>query len=221
MTQTQTQNPWHNLPSEPPYILSDDLACIESHRHFTNLRLDMMPGQFIGGLDNAEVVFLLLNPGFNEGDITIDLQIPGFADDIRHNHTDPHASPFYVFNEGYQHTEIYKWWARILNPLVKAGVGISTLRTKIMTIEYFPYHSVSYKNLPIVPSQHIAFDLVNEAIGQGKIIIVMRSKDLWYDAVPELKNYTNKMFIKNRRQPYISPNNLSEKNFNTLLSKLQ
>jgi hypothetical protein len=220
MTKNTEPNPWLNLPATAPYVLPEDFAKIGHHRNYSNLRLDMMPGQFIGGLNNTEVVFLLLNPGFNESDITTDLQLPGFADEIRLNHTEPYGSPFYVFNKGYEHTEIHKWWARILNPLVEAGVSISTLRTKVMTIEYFPYHSVSYKKLPIVPSQQYAFDLVGEAINRGKVIVIMRSKDLWYEAVPALKDYENKMFIKNRRQPYVSPNNLGEENFNALLSKL-
>jgi hypothetical protein len=220
MTNTIQESPWHHLPIEPSYILPEDLAVIAHHRNYSNLRLDMMPGQFIGGLDNAEVVFLLLNPGFNEGDITTDLQLPGFADDIHGNHTDPYGSAFYVFNKGYEHTEIYKWWTRILNPLVEVGVDIPTLRTKVMTIEYFPYHSVSYKNLPLVPSQQVAFDLVNEAIERGKIIVIMRSKDLWYGAIPALEDYENKMIIKNPRAPYVSPNNLGETNFNIIMNRI-
>lgn len=218
MTNTKSNNPWQNL--KPLYVLPEDFAVIVHHRNYSNLRLDMMPGQFIGGLDNAEVVFLLLNPGFNEGDITSDLHLSSFANDIHLNHTDPYGSPFYVFNEGYEHTEIYKWWARILKVLIDAGVSIPTLRTKVMTIEYFPYHSVNYKNLPIVPSQQLAFDLVNEAMEREKTIVVMRSKDLWYGAIPGLESYENKMIIKNPRAPYISPKNLGEVNFNELVSRL-
>ena len=218
MTNTPFINPWRKL--KPLYVLPEDFAAIAHHRNYSNLRLDMLPGQFIGGLNNAEVILLLLNPGFNEGDITNDLQIPGYAKDIQLNHTDPYGSPFYPFNEGYEHTEIYKWWARILNPLVDAGADLSILRTKVMTVEYFPYHSVTYKQLPFVPSQQLAFDLVSEAIKRGKIIIVMRSSDLWYDAVPGLENYEHKMMIKNRRQPYVSANNLGEANFEIIKNRI-
>lgn len=220
MTHVQT-NPWHLLPSKSPYVLTDDFAAIAHHRNYSNLRLDALPGQVIGGLNNAEVVFLLLNPGFDDKDITIDLTLPHYVEANRRNHIDPFSSPFYYFGGDLEQTVGYGWWRRILNPLIKAGVTETKLRNKIMAIEYFPYHSETYKSLPIVPSQQYAFNLVDEAIRRNKTIVVTRSKDLWYDAVPALKEYANMMQIKNPRQPYVSPNNLGEENFKILLSKLQ
>jgi hypothetical protein len=187
MKNTTSENPWQSL--KPLYVLPEDFAAIAHHRNYSNLRLDMMPGQFIGGLDNAEIVFLLLNPGFNEGDITTDLQLPGFANDIQLNHVDPYKSPFYFFNDGYELTGGHIWWAKILKPLLQAGVTEAMLRDKIMAIEYFPYHSKTYKNLPLVPSQKLAFDMVREAITRKKTIVIMRSSKLWFAAVPELEKY--------------------------------
>jgi hypothetical protein len=219
MTNTDTQNPWHGL--KPLYVLPEDFAEIAHHKNYSNLRLDTLPDQVIGGLDKAEVVFLLLNPGFDNKDITVNLTLPHFIEANRRNSTDPFGSPFYYFGGDLERTGGYIWWRRILNPLIEAGVTEATLRDKIMAIEYFPYHSKSYKNLPPVPSQQYAFDLVNEAIGRRKTIVIMRSKDLWFGAVPPLEGYMGKMIIKNPRNPSVSPKNLGEDNFNMLLSKLQ
>lgn len=218
MTDTELRSPWHDL--KPLYVLPEDFAAIAHHRNCSNLRLDTLPDQFVGGLDTAEVVFLALNPGFDERDITVNLQLPEFLEANRNNRNDPYGSPFYYFGGGLEQTGGYLWWTRILKQLLLAGVTETTLRQKIMLIEYFPYHSKSYKDLPIVPSQKFAFDLVNEAMTREKIIIIMRSKDLWFEAVPKLKNYSAKMIIKNPRNPTVSSKNLSEENFNILLLKL-
>lgn len=219
MTNTIPKNPWQTL--KPLYVLPDDFAAIAHHKNYPNLRLDTLPDQVIGGLDNAEVVFLLLNPGFDEKDITINLTLPHFIEANRRNLTDPFGSPFYYFGGDLERTGGYEWWSRILKPLLKAGVTETTFRNKIMAIEYFPYHSKSWKDLPHVPSQQYAFDLVNEAIQRRKTIVIMRSKDLWFRAVPTLETYANKMMIKNPRNPSVSAANLGDDNFMNLLSRLQ
>ncbi len=218
MTNSTPQNPWQNL--KPLYVLPEDFAAIAHHRNYSNLRLDTLPDQVIGGLDKAEVVFLLLNPGFDDKDITVNLALPEFVEANLHNLTDPYASPFYYFGSGFETTGGYIWWARILRPLIKAGVSETTLRDKIMAIEYFPYHSKSYKNLPIVPSQQYAFDLVREAIKRQKIIVIMRSPKLWLEAVPELVDYSH-MTLNSWLNITVSSKNLGETKFNQLLAKLE
>lgn len=212
MTNTTPNNSWRNL--KPLYVLPEDFAVLAGHRNYSNLRLDTLPDQFIGGLDKAEVIFLLLNPGFDEKDISVNLSLPHFIEANRRNLTDPYSSPFYYFGGDLEETGGYIWWRRILNPLIKEGVTELMLRDKIMAIEFFPYHSKEWKDLPQVPSQQIAFDLVGEAIKRNKTIVITRKERMWYDAVPELENYPNKMFVKNRRRPFISPNNLGEANYN-------
>ena len=217
MSNIASQNPWQKL--EPPYILPEDLAVIACHRNYSNLRLDALPSQFIGGLDKAEVVFLLLNPGFNEKDVTVDPNLPQFVKANRRNHTDPYGSPFYYFDGGFEQTAGYEWWSMKLAPLLKAGATESILRDKIMVIEYFPYHSKDWKSLPRIPSQQFAFDLAREAMKRNKIIIV-RSLSRWLKAVPELANYPH-MTFRSSMNVIVSPGNLGEENFSAILSKLR
>ena len=209
-------SPWHNL--KPLHVLPEDFAAIAHHRNYSNLRLDTLPDQFIGGLDNAEVIFLLLNPGFDETDIKINLGLPNFIQANIRNLTDPYGSPFYYFGSGLEQTGGYKWWRRILGPLLRAGITEDTLRHRIMAIEYFPYHSKTYKDLPLVPSQQYAFDVVREAIKRNKTLVI-RSPDRWVAAVPELATYPY-MTFKAPRNPSVSPNNLGVENFNTILARL-
>ena len=214
MTNITPNNPWQNL--KPLYVLPEDLAVLVGHRNYSNLRLDTLPDQVIGGLDKAEVVFLLLNPGFDEKDITVNLALPQFVKANRHNLNDPYSSPFYYFAGNLEQTGGYAWWRRILNPLIEAGVTEAMLSEKIMAVEYFPYHSKDWKEIPQVPSQQIAFNLVRDAVERNKTIVIMRGKDKWLSAVSELTNYDKVIFHPNPRNVSISPKNVGEANFNDI-----
>lgn len=216
MANYDTKNPWHDL--KPLYVLPEDLAAIVHHRNYSNLRLDTLPDQVIGGLDQAEVIFLLLNPGFDDKDVTVNLTLPHFVEANRRNLTDPLGSPFYYFGGDLEQTGGYEWWSRILNPLIKAGATEAMLRDRIMAIEYFPYHSKDWKDLPQVPSQQVAFDLVREAINRNKTVIIMRGKDKWQSEVKELIDYENVIVHPNPRNVSISPRNIGEANFNVIKS---
>lgn len=218
MTNTTPQNPWQDL--KPLYVLPEDFAVLAGHRNYSNLRLDTLPDQVIGGLDRAEVIFLLLNPGFDENDITVNLALPQFVEANRNNLIDPYTSPFYYFNGELNGTGGYVWWRRILNPLIEAGITEAMLSEKIAAIEYFPYHSKEWKDLPQVPSQQIAFSLVRHVIERGKTIVIMRGKDKWLGSVSELANYEKVILHPNPRNVSISPKNIGEVNFDTIRNRI-
>lgn len=218
MAHTIDQSPWLDL--KPIFVLPEDFAAIINNKNYSNLHLDTLPEQVIGGIDRAKVVFLLLNPGFSDTDITTNMALPGLLEANRNNLIDPYGSPFYYFGSGFEQTGGYKWWSRILNPLIKEGISKSILYEKIMAIEYFPYHSKNWKNMPQVPSQQYAYNLVKEAINRKKIIIIMRSKNLWFKEVPSLVSYEHKHVIKNPRNPVMSSANLGYENFNSIISIL-
>lgn len=216
------QNPWLNLPSQKPYVLADDKLSLDQHRHANNeLRFDTLPEPYIGGLDNAEVIFLALNPGFRESDITVNMTHPQFAAENRANQADAYNSIFYYFNGGFEETGGYWWWKKKLAPLLQAGVTEHMLRDKIMLIEYLPYHSVNAKKISDlkVPSQDFSFELVREAVRRKKTIIIMRSPKLWLSAVPELEG--NYIAPNSWLNVIISPKNMGQENFNTILNKLK
>lgn len=208
------QNPWQNL--RPLYVLPEDFAAIVHHKNYSNLHLDTLPDQVIGGLDKAEVVFLLLNPGFDDKDITVNLKLPQFIEANQRNLRDPFGSPFYYFSGGLEQTGGYAWWRRILNPLIEVGITEAMLSEKIMAVEYFPYHSKEWMELPLVPSQQVAFNIVRDAIERGKTIVVMRGKDKWLNAVNELVAYEKVILHPNPRNVSISPKNIGEASFNII-----
>jgi len=214
MTNTSSHNPWQNL--KPLYVLPEDFAVLAGHRNYFNLRLETLPDQVIGGLNKAAVIFLLLNPGFDEKDITVNLTLPQFLEANRRNLIDPYDSSFYYFSAGLEQTGGYAWWRKILNPLIEEGVTEQMLSTKIAAIEFFPYHSKGWKDVPLVPSQQVAFNLVREAIQLGKTIVIMRGSDKWLNAVSELDGYKKLIIHPNPRNVSISPKNVGEENFDII-----
>ena len=61
-----------------------------------------------------------------------------------------------------------------------------------------------------LPSQEYSFHLVRQAINRNAIIVLMRSKKLWFSAVPELEDYHSVFSVRNVQNPTISPGNLPE-----------
>jgi hypothetical protein len=220
-----SSNPWANLPLTPQYILPQDRDVIGGHKNFLGLHLETLPEPFVGGLDKAQVVFLALNPGFISDDVAVNMRLPEFIEGSRANREDPFTSPFYYFKGGLEATGGYKWWSRHLNPVVKAGVPLDILKNKIMMVEYFPYHSVNYRHINVyTESQRYSFEVVREAVRRGKTIVIMRSRALWVEAVPELKKHPY-LELNNPRRVYISRANLDNKNgegtFDNLIATLK
>jgi hypothetical protein len=61
-----------------------------------------------------------------------------------------------------------------------------------------------------LPSQAYSFSLVRRAIERGAEIVVMRSKRLWFEAIPELARYGRTHLGSNPRSPFLSPGNLKQ-----------
>lgn len=71
-----------------------------------------------------------------------------------------------------------------------------------------------------MPSQQFAFDLVEEAMSKGKIIILMRSRKLWFNAISDLEGYEQLMILHSPQNVIISPKNLGEDNFKIVTERL-
>jgi hypothetical protein len=213
-------NPWPNLPNVAPYILQADLTSAKSDKGFTTLRLDALPEPFIGRLEPAKVIFLALNPGFIEEDVTLNLTSDAFVSAVRANLSDQY-SPFYYFAGELEFTGGYRWWAQKLKPLLSDGVSQNQLAQNIMCIEYFGYHSVNYKQLKhTLPSQQYTFSLVKRAIELKKMIIIMRSEKIWINAVPELQDYQFAR-LNSPQNVTVSSRNLGEANYAKLIELLK
>ncbi len=215
-----TSNPWTDLPTTAPFVAPVDAeyvarynATVRKPEH--KLHTNMMPVAYLGGLESAAVVFLVLNPGYSELD---ELRGDDYRDEIRNNLQNPHTHKNFVHMDEklrvLPNGDVdagYIWWTQRTRQLAES---CGDLRGRIMTLEWFPYPSQRFKQpKEIFPSQRFTFDLLRQAIQQGKMIVIMRCARLWYDAVPELETYPNKLELSNPQSVYISQNNIKNNRF--------
>ena len=81
------------------------------------------------------------------------------------------------------------------------------LASKILCVEYFPYHSKKYKEMNEIPSQKYGFYLVEQALKRKATIIILRAEKRWWKAVPKLKNYEYYL-LKNPQSGTINSDNI-------------
>lgn len=209
------KNPWVSLPEIPPYILPADAAIINSKAFKSqDYHFEAFPDPFIGNLEAAKVIFLSLNPGFEEDDVRVNLAKPFFAEESRKTILHEPTVPFLYLDERMSDTHGYRWWHKLLDKSIREEqLNLNTLRNRIAIIEYMPYHSVSYtSNKQILPSQMYAFYLVRKAITQKKIIVIMRRGKVrdWVKAIPEIAAYPYITF--NSQRPYVTRANMTKYN---------
>lgn len=83
----------------------------------------------------------------------------------------------------------------------------------VFSIEYFPYHSTSGFVFPDwLPSYKYRNWLIQEAMKEHKLIIIMRNEKSWYDIKfdgewKSLKDYPNKIFLRNKQRIWLTPGN--------------
>ncbi|HMI09500.1 MAG TPA: hypothetical protein VK497_03855 [Candidatus Saccharimonadales bacterium] len=206
-------NPWLDLPKQAPFVAPCDIETLNNPKYKRDgLRFDGFPEPYGGDIKTAKVVCLLLNPGFEEADATTNFDNPYWVHEARANLDHSTNSGFLYLSPRVQETGGYKWWTARLKPLEKAGVTRDELAQGVMMIEFFPYHSVTYTyNKHYVPSQQYQFHLVREAMRLGKTIIIMRARDKWIEAVPNLASYPY-LELNSWQNVSISGANLDNKN---------
>jgi len=214
-------NPWVNLSQQSPYIAEVDREYFEKYSdQLSHLELSVLPDPYVGDLKKAKVVFLLLNPGFQEGDNEICAPHSEYFHENKASLTHAAHPPFYVLGEKFKQSGGYAWWIKKLKRVMESGVSISNLSEEIMCIQFFPYHSEKYKHFPKkLPSQYYSFELVKEAIRKQKTIVMMRSEKRWLEAVPELKG--NYIKIRNVRNPTVSDSNMKPEEFQRIINELK
>lgn len=124
------------------------------------------------------------------------------------------------------------WAENIKNRCGKLHDGVAWLakRTKelerilgkhpdIFFVEYFPYHSSKGFSFPkSLPSYEFSNKLIEKAMDEGKMIIIMREKRKWLNRINGLKDYYNLYTLKCPQGGYLTPNNIIKERSGTPLT---
>ena len=207
--------------SNKPYVLGADSAILNTAKneqdiikyssyknYYSNgdfgnpaqegVHLDLLPQPYCGGLRNAEIYILLLNPGLDPTDYYGEYEVPKYRKSLLDNIAQRGNAdyPFIFLNPAYSWTGGYRWWHSKLDEII-AQISVhykisyagarQLLSKKVASIELFPYHSKSFKNHAYVKkleSVKLAKEYVNgyvmPRVRDGRaIVIVTRQAKVW------------------------------------------
>lgn len=208
------ENPWAGLPKREPYVLGEDRRAVEAHAHSRQvlndreryaLRTELLPTPFLGN-PRASVVLLNLNPGFDERD-RVDYADPAFREAALRNLThEVEGHAFFPIDPRFRETSSYGWWMGKLRWLVE-DAGLGAVSNGVFCVQAYPYHSREFAESVAVPSQRYTEALLAERIEAGAIVIGMRRRRYWEQAAPRLASYASAHWLRNPRNPTLSPGN--------------
>lgn len=217
---TLIANPWVSLPDEPPFMAPVDRAELAHNAEERyGLKTNLMPHVLIGDPTMAAALLLLGNPSYSDRDLDDERERPQYRQIVRNVLRLEEPDAFWPLRPELSGTSAADWWHRRLGP-VMAAAGEEAIRQRLAVIEYFPYHSVSDTDPPILPSQRFSFGLVSEAVHREATIIVMRKARAWTAAVPELQRYRMAFWNANPRQAAVSPGNIGADAFQALATAI-
>ena len=202
-------NPWLDLPRFGPFVLPDDDAAITSFNQtateLMKVHRELLPEPFLGD-PKAPVVLLSLNPGFSDDDAGCHAD-PTFSRlsraNLEHGASD---HPFYLLHPSIRGPG-RNWWDQRLGRLLEATAREIVAR-RVLCVEYFGYHSKRFAHQRLrLSSQDYGFFLVRQAIARRAVIVLTRSRQLWFEAVSELEAYSRLFLLRSVQNTTIRPRN--------------
>jgi hypothetical protein len=196
------------------------------------LYTSMLPSHYTGNILNSSIVLLASNPGYNiEEEKNLYVNPDFIKETVQHLSFNRKE----LLSRDPERIKESSYWHDKLDMLIKE-TSFDIVSNNISKIQFNPYHTIKFKNIPkkyfndkskncYLDSQKYGFRLLNYCISEGKIIIVLRSKKIWFEAVPALNDHLrngNVFEIKNYRQPYLTKNNFTNKDdFYTIIDYLK
>ena len=227
VTGVVAQNPWRG-PHSNPFVLDADVERIQAYNKTVDekfqLRIDVPPEPIHGNPFEANIILLMLNPGFHDDDVLYAAD----ADYCKQLECEtsivqgPGDYPFVPLDPCWSETPSGSWWRKVLSRFITLA-GDRKVSERFSVLEWYPYHSRSfrYKSHLLRLSEATAF---NQAVAAAcvddpsKTVICMRGHDLWtlgcqFDAY-DLPRPVNP------RCASLTPGNLGDRLFDDLMEKV-
>ena len=185
------ENPWADINWENTIAEGDAAAINEFNSKIEDEKLmvdtELLPEPFTGDLKTAKVVCLNLNPGISDEDKLFKgntrlLELTQKT--LRHQLG--YSMWFDEIKEGEIEHPGCKWWrshTKMLREKLAGGNGKESLdgkKLKMFVLEFFPYHTKSATEFPPLESDDYRNYLLDRAIDNNKLIVIMRGRDRWF-----------------------------------------
>lgn len=212
-----TENPWHHLPSEAPFVLPQDERAIDRHNsradNKTRIVTDLLPEPIVGPID-APVILLNLNAGFNEQDYDVHSRA-SFREEMLETIRGEAKRFVYMDEEG----PGQRWWKQKLRPLIEA-TSLDAVATGILSVNLFPYHTKQYTHFKsALSSQRFVLDIVRAAINRKALLVAMRGYERWSVEIRDMGAYRRVLRMTSPQNVTISKGNVL--GFDEIVSELR
>lgn len=218
-------NPWLDLEISNSMVHPNDREIVDFHNRNSKQKyqflLHLAPEPWIGRVNSA-VVILLANPGATDLDLRgkpqykADQIIQKSFSNIKQEKMD---YPHFFFDPELNGTQGQKWYFKAFKSLLK-DFSAQHLSQNIMTCEMAPYHSKNWKQpRDNFRTQKYTNQLVKDSMEREALILVHRSRKLWYEMIPGLDKYPYKYLPSSWQSASISPGNY-KKAFESIQMKL-
>jgi hypothetical protein len=179
------------------FVAGKRFGDFDDHR----FHLSLLPVPYNGNLRRADIVILLLNPGFSYTDYWAETKVPEFrnrrADTLRQSFKRNVKFPFLSLDPQFCWHSSFVWWEKKLRGVATIiadekyqGRYLDALRdlsNRMACVELVPYHSASFKAHPLIcdlPSVKMARAFVRESLvpdarAGGRTLIVTRQEKAW------------------------------------------
>jgi hypothetical protein len=189
------------------WLIADDPVDFDSYvassrfgAEDNRLHLSLLPVPYVGDLENAEIVILLLNPGFESSGYWAESKIPQFRAALKTNLRQDFNGiefPFMCLDPQFCWHGGFLWWEGKLRSVIQEiarhrfkGVFLDALHSlsgKLACVELIPYHSSSFgdhKLIDYLPSVQrirkcVSQSLISDAATGKRTLIVTRQAKAW------------------------------------------
>lgn len=220
-------NPWR-ANRKNPFVLDADADRIIAYNKTVDerfqMRVDVPPEPVHGNPFSANVVVLMMNPGFHDEDV-ICAQDDDYCERLACEAAMiqvPGDYPFVPLDPKWKDSPCGSWWRKTLSRFINE-LGDRQVAERFSVLEWYPYHSRSFRykshilrlSAATAYNQEVAAACVNDP---SKVVICMRGHDLWtmgckFDA------YSLPRPV-NPRCASLTPGNLGQQLFDEVMKKL-
>ena len=196
---------------KPPYIHPDDATILEERWNGyvdskpclkfaqflkssrfgdftdTRLHLSLIPVPYGGDLKHAEIVILLLNPGFSYTDYYAETEVPEFRKQLIKNLYQDFKGlefPFIWLNPAFCWHSGFNWWEKKLRGVLRVIAdekfkgdylkALQHLAQRIAHLELVPYHSPSFSGHGLIAKLESA--RTAKAYAQGELLATTKQR---------------------------------------------
>lgn len=222
-------NPWLKINWKTTVASCDSTIITPSYCSKRGIDTTYLPEPFSGNI-YSNVVCLNLNPGIGRCDVCFKAD-KNFLKDVqemlRQDLFTKTSKQFLWFKDIRCHKGVLhegcEWWRKRTKDLVTA---CSPTPLNMLVLEYFPYHTQHAFHFPKLPSDEYRNDLLDKAMTEGKLIVIMRGEKQWYSIADRcigcrLKSYPNLIVLSNPRSPYFSSKTIKSADWGRIVKELK